>query len=471
MLALAVAIASVRLFVFAAPVLRTFQAKQPIQKSVFAVLLGITLLVYLCVWCASYPGGSSPDTLEQWRQVTTGRFNDWHPFFHTLILWLLSRICNSYSFVHLIHIVAFAVGVAYLFATLHAWGYSPLWAAVFGIIVFSPANQGQLSFASKDTALSILLLFLFTQMVNIYHSDGAWLQKRGNAIAFAALVAASTLVRHNAFLFTLPLAVGLLFRYPAFRKRSIAAVSAALVLVLAVKIPLSALLKVEKDPTQTYGESIGVPMTILTSVYLKSPESLPEDARTFLAECTPDIRNLIQFGEYNAVKFGSDIRQRVLQVPPLTLLQWTWQTMRQAPMLSLLAVMELTDMVWNPLQTKGTLVINSYADSPSLHLLPSSAKTFATTFLQTINRFLGVDFVQILSSRLGVLLLAILLSWLVSFKRSGFSTLWLFLPFVFYNLGTMLLLCAGDYRFFHFTCLLAWPLALLMLSKPVGSKN
>lgn len=75
MLALAVAIASVRLFVFAAPVLRTFQAKQPIQKSVFAVLLGITLLVYLCVWCASYPGGFSrhPGTMAAGNHRTLQR--------------------------------------------------------------------------------------------------------------------------------------------------------------------------------------------------------------------------------------------------------------------------------------------------------------------------------------------------------------------------------------------------------------
>lgn len=48
--------------------------------------------------------------------------------------------------------------------------------------------------------------------------------------------------------------------------------------------------------------------------------------------------------------------------------------------------------------------------------------------------------------------------------RNGPRALWLVLPIVCYNPGAMPLLCGDDYRFFHYTRLAVWPVALMLLN-------
>jgi hypothetical protein len=37
----------------------------------------------------------SPDSINQWQQASSGKFNNAHPFLHTLIIFILQRIWNT----------------------------------------------------------------------------------------------------------------------------------------------------------------------------------------------------------------------------------------------------------------------------------------------------------------------------------------------------------------------------------------
>jgi hypothetical protein len=68
-------------------------------------------------------------------------------------------------------------------------------------------------------------------------------------------------------------------------------------------------------------------------------------------------------------------------------------------------------------------------------------------------------------TRTGWCMLALMLFGIVSFSRNGASALLLVVPSAAYNLGTMLLLCGADIRFFHFNVVITLPLVLALLSK------
>ena len=52
-------------------------------------------LVLTSVWLfylsAFWPGILGPDAQDQWQQATTGQIGNWHPAFHTLNFWLISK--------------------------------------------------------------------------------------------------------------------------------------------------------------------------------------------------------------------------------------------------------------------------------------------------------------------------------------------------------------------------------------------
>jgi len=50
-------------------------------------------------------------------------------------------------------------------------------------------------------------------------------------------------------------------------------------------------------------------------------------------------------------------------------------------------------------------------------------------------------------------------------RRRGLHTLLLILPSAAYNIGTMLMLCGGDYRFFQFNAVITIPLVLVCLGR------
>lgn len=101
----------------------------------------VGVLAYLLVyWIAYYPGGISLDNVDQWRQAVEDRFNSWHPVVHTLTIWLATQIHESYPFVILLQMLVFSIGIAYLSATLAAWGFRKLWLAFILVLVVTNLN-------------------------------------------------------------------------------------------------------------------------------------------------------------------------------------------------------------------------------------------------------------------------------------------------------------------------------------------
>src|SRR5262249_58527353 len=73
------------------------RSSAPTGESAWAWLgYGLPSIVVSTVFLLTFwPGLMSADSLDQWRQILTREFNDWHPAFHTLTHWLITRPWGS----------------------------------------------------------------------------------------------------------------------------------------------------------------------------------------------------------------------------------------------------------------------------------------------------------------------------------------------------------------------------------------
>jgi len=399
--------------------------KKPICGKTVIIFFLLCWLPHLCSLIVRFPGLTSPDTESQWKQIQTFIFNDWHPVAHTLLIWLVTRIVNHYGFVVFVQISVFSIGVAYLIATLESWGILKRWLLISGLfIAINPANIHFMMFLWKDLAFTILLTYTAIMLINIYFSDGVWFNKISNIISFSIVVALASMIRHNGIFFTVPLLILALVFYFKQTKRVLIAVLSVPLVIFLVKVPLYSALNVEY-PHNTYIESVGIPMTIMGDVLIKNPNALSPETKAFLYSIATDEQwhSLYKTGDYNTIKFSSPASDVIKTIPVKQFVKMTLHTIKNSRREAFQAFCDVTKIVWE------------------LDIFPN------------------------LSSNIGGLILALLFAGIFALSKKGSAALLLVVPSLMYNLGTMLLLCGTDTRFFHFNAVITLPLVLVLLSK------
>ncbi len=166
-------------------------------------MIGIWL-VYLL---AFYPGMMSADSMVQWEQVISGRYNDHHPFFHTLLIWLVTRPVLSPTAVAVAQILTLALTAGAWLVLMQEMGL-PRWltgcaAALFAL---TPVNGTMVNTLWKDIPYSTAVLYLTLLTARLVFSHGGWIQRPFSPVHLGVTVALVLLLRHDGF----PLGIGTL---------------------------------------------------------------------------------------------------------------------------------------------------------------------------------------------------------------------------------------------------------------------
>jgi hypothetical protein len=432
-----------------------------IKKETIMLFGGLCWIILLLSLAASFPGGKSPDTESQWGQVHTFNFSDWHPVIHTLLIWLTTRIIDHYAFVVFVQITVFSAGVGYLVATLESRGFSKRHLLTAGLfIILNPYTMNIMMYPWKDLALTVLLTYTTIMVINIYYSDGLWFSNYGNMALFALTTGIASIVRHNGFFFTVPLYILVIVLYSKRGIKALFSVVLAVLLIFFVKVPLYNMLNVT-HPSQTYRESVGIPMTILGDSLVKNPSRLPPEAKEFLNTIATDEewREKYSPGNYNSIKFVSRASDIVETIPPKTLLKWVLQTCINAKHEAFHAFCDVTAIVWDIFRD-GTLINNPGPGNNNI-----ITRILHVCFMGYSGLCLAFPVISPLFTNVGLLMLLLLVTGIFALSRNGVTVLPLVVPSVCYNLGTMLLLCGDDIRFFHFNVVITLPLILVLLTK------
>lgn len=446
--------------------------RKPVSRRGRLAFFGLAFLIALAVlganWMACYPGSVSPDVCDQWAQVQTNRYDNWHPVFHTLFIKLCTLIYNDYSFALLVQVVLFSLALAYLVSTVQT-GRRRVDALILLtelLVALSPVVRHVTTYLWKDNAMSVAAMVFAAQSVKIVSSRGQWLRKPLHVLTFALATVCCCLFRVNGFLLVLPFWVVWAILNRRELPVALAPVAVALVLFLLVRFPLYGALKVTY-PDNFVDESVGVPMVVLADAYADYPWTLDDETQGFMNALAPQAawKAAYQYGSYNSVKFAftypnkvGPVLQRygklgaVKQIAAMAL-----RTAAANPLRAFNVLNEATDLVWDI--TGKNECYEMYAKAydgvaePPLTFDPNHPLVVAG---ETINSFLNGladnPLVKYLTQNVGVPLLLLMALGCAALpagsREQGFALL-LILPCVCYCLGTMLLLCGNDARFFQ----------------------
>ena len=230
---------------------------------IYAIPLVLVWSIYLIVY---WPGFFSPDSVTQFSMFVNHVISDWHPAFHTLTLWLLTRLWFTPAAVIIVQILFLGIILGWGFSLVDEYG-TPHWAISLGVIFmsFSPGIALIMLNPWKDVAFTICVAALTIFIFLTVQSKGAWLRRPSSWIGLGFIVALVSLYRHNGA----PVALGslllLLIAYPKFWKSLLWATVLGLVLVLVVRGPIYRLAGVNRGSiSQGNSNNLGVPSTALS---------------------------------------------------------------------------------------------------------------------------------------------------------------------------------------------------------------
>ena len=244
----------------------------------------ISLLIYLLWQWAYYPGSFSNVSLSQLEQVISGNYSNWHPVLHTWIFFFIPyKIFNNVAAIITMQIILFSLAITYLCYVLYKNG-CPKMIMFFSwlYIILNPNNSYIMLYPWKDCALSIFSLILFSQLVQIYATKGLWIKKWYNNIAFTLVAFLALEMRHNSVLLILPVFIIL---FLTFKKDVIKNLVISAISIVIATLVLHGIIFKLADVTSPDGrvlETVGLPMTILSNVYVNDRESLSEECQEFM---------------------------------------------------------------------------------------------------------------------------------------------------------------------------------------------
>lgn len=425
------------------------------------------LAVLSCVyWLAYYPGGFNLDAYGQWSQAHgVLPYDDWHPITSTLLVQLVTAVCDSFPFYIFTQITLFSVATAMLLSALQDAGVDyRILLLVAAAIGASPAIGLNTTSMTKDAQFTIVLVLLTNCFLKAALSEGAWLETAGHVVMLGILLALTLLIRHNGVLFAAPAVVALLAAYRRQATKVLAALAVALVLVFAVKGPVSQTLQVTPHSNSS-GETVGIPMAILANALVNDSEYVPEDVHEFLNEIASDEEWEEHYlvGEWDSCKwvFGGTT---VLQGVPLSdVLQYTAETVAACPWASYESVKLNTQIVWEPLLTNPDWVPEEYIAENDMGIVPHANAVFHS-ICEAAKRISLLPVISTTIWNTGFHLLAIMAVFVLGYRMMKPSYLLLFLPLMAYDFGTMLLLSGPNQRYFYCTAVLYIPIILALLA-------
>ena len=398
--------------------------------------------------------------------MQSGVYNNWHPVLHTwLFYWIPFHIFHRTAGIVLTQILWFSLAIAYLFFVLYTSG-CPKGFLVCGwlYIAANPNTLHIMMYPLKDSALTIFSTVLFAQLIRIYHTEGMWLKKWYNLALFSLFSFLAEEMRHNAVLLVAPLFILLLCFFKSIRKRVL--VSAALVILAYVLLhgPVFTLTHVTRSTNNEVRETMGLPMTILSDIYVQDREALSEEAQSFMdSYASQEAWKNYKLGNFNSIKWHGTAAS-CQEVGREKILQYTMDAVMKRPDLAWNAFCTLTRLVWglDGSNSEGrigcAIADNTYGIK---YYGNEQLRSAFYTYLQIVTNIVT----KYLFTYIGCVILVLLFLATGKLGNGNPSRVFPVLIPMVYNFGTMLLLSSGSFRFFHFNFVIVVPLVYLMLKE------
>ncbi len=256
-----------------------------LKGSLWAPVSLFLILIWSLYLIAYWPGFMNSDAQDQWRQMQTGIFNDWHPAFHTLTFWFITRLWFSPAAVALSQILVMGVLVGLILERLWRIG-THVWIIIFilGMLVLPNYSLAVISLW-KDIPYSIAMLGFTYLILLIVESDGSWVQNSAAWIGLGIIGALSALYRHNGTPGVFITLGTLCLVWPKYKKGMILALLVALLLFVGVRGPLFQLVGV---PLNSSNPGLGLAFAHLVARHTQADTPMSKEEGQLLASIRAD---------------------------------------------------------------------------------------------------------------------------------------------------------------------------------------
>lgn len=441
--------------------------KQSENTSFVKFFLTVFFIIFagqLLYWFAYYPGGFNLDALGQWDQVHGNmRLNDWHPVFTTGWYWLLTRIYDNFEFCIFVQLLMFSISVSCLLLRIYRLNVSKMLLIIIAMyIAINPAIGMNNVCLFKDVIFTIALIWMSIIVINIIESKGAWLQSFLHSFFVVINLVAITLIRHNGIFYTIPLMFCIVIIYRHKIKRILSIILSAIIILAIIQGPVYSSLSVEKHSNFT-GEVVGIPMAIMANSYVNDYDNTPEEVKNLMDSIAnrTDWQEKYIVGEWDSCKWDFGGIDLFHGEPLSKFIKMTLTTAISSPETTYQSLRENTRVVWqifgySEWDTWVYIEDNDYGIAANCNSICSSIVNYIHQF--SLN-FIG----SFIYWNIGVANALFLVLILFVVARKECDKLVYCLPFVCYNLLTMLLLCGPSHRYFYFNSVLFLPIMVVML--------
>lgn len=170
----------------------------PVSRWAWAAFAVPCALVWTIYLLAFWPGAMTSDSFDQWAQIISGRFNDWHCFTHTAFLWLMTRVWMSPAPVVGAQIIALSAVTGWILARFSTLGMPrPLAWVLCGLFAVIPGTSIVLVLW-KDVPHSIAVLALTMLVLDVVSSGGECLRRWSKLLLLGTVATLMALLRSNA---------------------------------------------------------------------------------------------------------------------------------------------------------------------------------------------------------------------------------------------------------------------------------
>ena len=446
----------------------------------WGIISSVLAFSVLMVWFIGYrPGSFQGDCINQFGQALSGRYDDWHPVWQTILFYTipLKLTAGSTWAPTLFQMIWFSLTAGYLTAVIYKHA-GKWWAmGIFAYIMLNPYTGQMLLYPWKDCAFAIAGTLAMTMAAQIFFSDGRWADKKYRCILLGFMLANCTIFRHNAVLLTGVLLIALYFRMPdedakdgsrsgLLRKNWLIVTVSFIITIAVIKIPLYNALNVTRTP-QSVVQSVGLPMAVIGNVTKETPELLDEETADLVYAIAPQSGwdTCYELGNFGVMKYYGDVDLTPIEEAGTgRIVKMAFKCIAASPKASFKAIFALTDIVYG-LDIKDEGYIGSQIIDNSLGIEYNGNERLAgllMTYYKLI-RLHGLNFTRQFAFVLLVLLIVILAKCDLT-KRSDLKKILICLGIYTYSFGTMLLLTSADSRFFYIDYLIC-PIGLIMVLK------
>ena len=433
------------------------------ETKIFVVASGIALVACLIFFLGFYPGCFEEDCFSQYSQAVSGTYNDWHPVWDTLLVFTLPmKLTGGWTgSIVLFQIVCFSLLFGYMADTFYIFAGTTFTRIVMTLLLFCPFTLRILMYPWKDNAFSMASCASMLFTAHIYLTEGKWCRKSYRLILLAFMLTCSALFRHNGILFSFFLLIALI---PVMQRNMwLLTASSTVLMILLIRLPLYSHLTVE-SPDKRILETTGLPLSIIVSTAYKCPEKLDEQTKHFVNEMLnkqSDWESHYHMSGFNSIKSRGVNNDAIERAGIDGIIRMTFRCFAKAPWQSIMAFVRVTIPVYGfeiPCDIDMDIIDNEFGIGyHGIKAIKRTAEFYAFLFSKTPLRV----FFNCIGTTILVMLAFILFK--TNFKYwEDLKRLFLCVPILAYDFGTMLLLTGHDVRFF-FVNFLVCPVVVLLM--------